>query len=133
MTKSHIASILGSVFGPIGVFNPILMKSKIFICLLCRAKVDWISHLMKNFVSLGYPFVVILKLILRSFLEEHLPQIVPLNCVCLLMPLRRLMDVLFYVVQDANRNLFFSKVKASPLTPKRHKRITSPVPRDAKK
>ena len=31
MTKHQIASTLGSVFDPIGVFNPILIQSKIFI------------------------------------------------------------------------------------------------------
>ena len=31
VTKRQIASTLGSVFDPIGVFNPVLMQSKIFI------------------------------------------------------------------------------------------------------
>ena len=41
VTKRQIVHTLGSVFDPIGVFNPILMQSKIFIHSLCRAKVDW--------------------------------------------------------------------------------------------
>ena len=41
VTKRQIASTLGSVFDPIGVFNPILMQSKMFIRSLCKAKVDW--------------------------------------------------------------------------------------------
>ena len=51
---------------------------------------------MRNFLSLRNPFVVILKkLVVCIFLEEPLIQIVLSSFVCLLMPLRRLMDVFF--------------------------------------
>ena len=49
VTKHQIASTLGSVFDPVGVFNPILMQSKIFIQSLCRAKVDWDQPLDEEF------------------------------------------------------------------------------------
>ena len=49
VTKCQIASILGSIFDPIGVFNPILMQSKIFIRSLCKAKVDWDQPLDEEF------------------------------------------------------------------------------------
>ena len=51
VTKRQIASTLGSVFDPIGVVNPILMQSKLFICSLCRAKVDWDQPLDEEFLK----------------------------------------------------------------------------------
>ena len=51
VTKRQIASTLGSVFDPIGVFNQILMQSKLFICSLCRAKVDWDQTLDEEFLK----------------------------------------------------------------------------------
>ena len=51
VTKRQIASTLGSVFDPIGVFNPILMQSKLFIRSLCRAKVDWDQTLDEEFLK----------------------------------------------------------------------------------
>ena len=51
VTKRQIASTLGSVFDPIGVFNPILMQSKMFIRSLCKAKVDWDQPLDEEFLK----------------------------------------------------------------------------------
>ena len=51
VTKHQIASTLGSVFDTIGVFNPILMQSKIFIRSLCRAKVDWDQPFDEEFLK----------------------------------------------------------------------------------
>ena len=49
VTKRQIASTLGSVFDPIGVFNPVVMQSKMFIRSLCKAKVDWDQPLDEEF------------------------------------------------------------------------------------
>ena len=74
---------------------------------------------MRNFLSLRNYFVVTLKKsVVRSFLEEHLILIVPLNCV-FSDAFKETYGCAFYVVQDAQRRLFFSKVKASQLTPYR--------------
>ena len=51
VTKRQIASTLGSVFDPIGVFNPVVMQSKMFICSLCKAKVDWDQPLDEEFLK----------------------------------------------------------------------------------
>ena len=51
VTKRQIAPTLGSVFDPLGVFNPILMQSKIFIRSLCKAKVDWDQPLDEEFLK----------------------------------------------------------------------------------
>ena len=51
VTKRQIASALGSVFDPIGVFNPILRQSKIFIRSLCRAKLAWDQPLDEEFLK----------------------------------------------------------------------------------
>ena len=115
VTKRQIASNLGSVFDPIGVFNPILMQSKLFIRSLCSRKLIGIRNLMRNFLSLGNLFVVLLRqLVVCSFLEELLIQIVPSNCV-FTDASKESYGCAFYVVQDAQRHLFFSKVIASPL------------------
>ena len=110
--KQRSLNTLGSVFDPIGVFNPILMQSKLFIRSLCRAKLIGIRHLMRNFLSLGNPFVVLLRqLVVCGFLEEHLIQIVPSNFVYLLMLLRRLMDVLFMLCKMIKDICFSQKLK----------------------
>ena len=51
VTKHQIAFTLGSVFDPTGVFNPILMQSKIFIRSLCREKFDWGQLLDEEFLK----------------------------------------------------------------------------------
>ena len=120
VTKRQIASTLGFIFDPIGVFNAILMQSKIFIHSLCRAKVDWDQPLDEEFIKFWksfyfylffFFFVILKKSVVRNFLGEHLIQIIPLNCVCLLMPLRRLMDVLFMLCKMQKDTCSFPKLK----------------------
>ena len=70
-----------------------------------------ISHLMRNFLSLGNPFVVTLKKsVVRSFVGEHLTQIVLLNCV-FTDASKEPYGCAFYVVQDTQRNCSFQKLK----------------------
>ena len=74
------------------------MQSKILICSLCRAKIDWDQQLDEEFLKSWKSFCgnfEEVSTVVTSFLEEYLTQIVPLYCVCLLIPIKRLMDVSF--------------------------------------
>ena len=110
MTKCQIASTLGSVFDLIGVLNPILVQSKIFICALCRAKVDWDQQLHEELLNSWKSFcgnfeeVSSKKFPRRTFNSNSSIKLCVFTDGCV-----------FYVVRDAQRHLFFSKVKASPL------------------
>ena len=115
-TKCQIASTLGSVFDPIGVFNSILMQSKIFIRSLCKVKVDWDQPLDEEFLKSWKSFcgnfeaVSSLKFPRRTFNSDS-----PIKLCVFTDAAKEAYGCVFYVVQDAQRHLFFSKVKARPL------------------
>ena len=115
-TKRQIASTLGSVFDPIGVFNPILMQSKLFIRSLCKAKVDWDQPLDEEFLKSWksfcgtYEAVSGLQFQRRTFNSDS-----PIKLCVFTDASKEAYGCVFYVVQNGQRHLLFSKVKASPL------------------
>ena len=116
VTKRQMASTLGSVFDPIGVFNPILMQSKIFILSLCRAKVDWDQQLDEEFLKSWKSFHCNFEEISsKKFPRRTFNSNSPIKLCVFTDVSKKAFGCAFYVVQDAQRHLFFSKVKASPL------------------
>ena len=112
VTKRQIASTLGSVFDPIGVFNPILIQSKIFICSLCKAKVDWDQSLDEEFLKSWKSFCGNYEAVSsQRFPRRTLILIVPSSFVYLLMLLRRLMDVSFMLFKMNKDTCSFQKLK----------------------
>ena len=115
MTKHQIASTLGSVFDPIGVFNPILMQSKIFIRYLCKAKVDWdqpLEEFLKSWKSFCGNFEAVAS---QRFPRRTFNSDGPIKLCVFTDASKKAYGCVFYVVQNEQRHLFFSKVKASPL------------------
>ena len=112
MTKRQIASTLGSVFDPIGVFNPILMQSRLFICSLCRAKVDWDQTLDEEFLKSWKSFCGTFEAVSgMQFPRRTFISYSPIKFVYLLMLLRRLMGVLFMLCKMIKDICFSQKLK----------------------
>ena len=116
VTKRQIASTLGSVFDPIGDFNPILMQSKLFIRSLCRAKVDWDQTLDGEFLKSWKSFCGTFEAVSgmqcprRTFNSDS-----PIKLCVFTDASKEAYGCAFYVVQDDQIHLFFSQVKANPL------------------
>ena len=116
VTKHQIASTLGSVFDPIGVFNPILMQSKLFILSLCRAKIDWDQTLDEEFRKSWKSFCGTFEAVSgMQFPRRTFNSDSPIKLCVFTDASKEAYGCAFYVVQDDQRHLFFSKVKASPL------------------
>ena len=116
VTKRQIASTSGSVFDPIGVFNPILMQSKLFIRSLCRAKVDWDQTLDEEFLESWKSFCGTFEAVSgMQFPRRTFNSDSPIKLCVFTDASKEAYGCAFYVVQDDQRHLFFSKVKASPL------------------
>ena len=104
------------MFDPIGVFNPILMQSKKNFCSLCKAKVDWDQPLDEEFLKSWKSFcgnfeaVSSQKFPRRTFNSDS-----PIKLCVFTDASKEVYGCVYYVVQDAQRHLFFSKVKVSPL------------------
>ena len=116
VTKRQIASTLGSVFDPIGVFNPILKQSKLIIRSLCRAKVDWDQTLDEEFLKSWKSFCGTFEAVSgMQFPRRTFNSDSPIKLCVFTDASKEAYGCAFYVVQDDQRHLFFSKVKASPL------------------
>ena len=116
VTKRQIASTLGSVFDPIGVFNPILMQSKMFICSLCKAKVDWDQPLDEEYLKSWKSFCGNFEAVSsQRFPRRTFNSDSPIKLCVFTDASKEAYGCDFYVVQNEQRHLFFSKVKASPL------------------
>ena len=115
-TKRQIASTLGSVFDPIGVFNPILMQSKLFIRSLCKAKVDWDQPLDEDFLKSWKSFCDTFEAVSgMQFPRRTFNSDSPIKLCVFTDASKEAYGCAFYVVQNEQRHLLFSKVKASPL------------------
>ena len=116
MTKCQIDSTLGSVFDPMGIFNPILMQSMIFIRSLCRAKVDWDQPLDVEFLKSWKSFCCNFEEVSsKKFPRRIFNSNSPIKPWVFTDASKEAYGCVIYVVQGAQRHLFFSKVKASPL------------------
>ena len=116
VTKHQIASTLGSVFDPIGVFNPILMQSKFFIGSLCKAKADWDQPLDEEFLKSWKSFCGNFEAVIsQRFPRRTFSSDSPIKHCAFTDASKEAYGCVFYVVQNERRHLFFSKVKASPL------------------
>ena len=111
VTKRQIASTLGSVFDPIGVFNPILMQSKLFIRSLCRAKVDWAQTLDEKFLKSWKSFcgtletVSVMKFPRRTFKSDSTIKLCVFTDAS-----KESYGYAFYVVQDDQRQAVSSVI-----------------------
>ena len=111
-TKRQIASTLGSVFDPIGVFSPILMQSKLFIRSLCKAKVDWDQPFDEEFLKSWKSFCGNFEAVSsQRFPRRTFNSDSPSSFVYLLMPLRRLMDVSFMLFKMNKDTCSFQRLK----------------------
>ena len=116
MTKRQIVSTLGSVFDPMGVFNSILMQSKIFIRSLCKAKIDWDQPLDEEFLKSWKSFCCNFEEVSsKKFPRRTFNSNSPIKLCVFTDASKDAYGCAFYVVQDAQRHLFFSKVKAGLL------------------
>ena len=92
------------------------MQSKLFICSLCRAKVDWDQPLdeefLKSWKAFGCNFeeVCSMQFPRRTFNSDSTIELCVFTDAS-----KEAYGCVFYFVQDAKRHLFFSKVKASSL------------------
>ena len=116
VAKHQMASSLGFVFDPIGVFNPILMQSKIFIRSLCKANVDSDQPLDEEFLKSWKSFCGNFEAVSgQKFPRRTFNSDSPIKLCVFTDASKEAYGCVLYVVQDAQRHLFFSKVKASPL------------------
>ena len=102
-----------------GVFNQILMQSKIFIRSLCKAKVDWYQPLdeefLKSWKSFGGNFEAVSS---QRFPRRTFNSVSSIKLFVFTDASKEAYGCGFYVAQNEQRHLFFSNVKASTSTPK---------------
>ena len=116
VTECQIASTLGSFFYPIGVFHPILMQSKIFICFLYKAKVDLDQPLDGEFLKSWKSFCGNFEAVSsQRFPGRTFNSDSPIKLSVFTDASKEAYGCVFYVVQNEQRHLFISKVKASLL------------------
>ena len=107
VTKRQIASTLGSVLDHTGVFNPILMQSKIFNCSLCRAKVDWDQPLDEEFLKSWKSFYCNFEEVSSKKPPRTFNSNSPIKLCVFTDASKETYGCAFYVVQDAQKHLFF--------------------------
>ena len=115
-SKRQILSSLSSVFDPIGIFAPILLRGKLIIRSLCQQLVDWDQQVGPETLSQWDKFCHCFQEISQtSFHRKSFNSDLPVKIFIFADASKEAYGCAIYAVQGQDSSLVFSKVKVSPL------------------